>query len=311
MKKTFPDESVGVICKVQDQYQVVEYSEISVQTAEKKKTDGSGELLFDAANICNHFFTLNFLQDVCQYVFRTIKSIRFDEFPFRCRNHEHDLIYHIAKKKIPSVGNDGKRIDKPLQINGIKLEKFVFDVFACAKYRAKIHFTRVVLHSTAFLWCLGTFLSGKFDVMKNFLRWRTAQELKIHRLLVVEIWCFNMSAGYKLLELFFQPMQENRSFCKNISVLSSVFKRWTTFRADKLHEQDSNSVNAVVEISPLISYAGEVSLSVEQSTKGLFSSVIELRIYQRSNLEISSDVGNEIDDISFYLNFNIFYSFAK
>lgn len=75
MKKTFPDESVGVICKVQDQYQVVEYSEISVQTAEKKKNDGSGELLFNAANICNHFFTLDFLQDVSQLVFLILRSI--------------------------------------------------------------------------------------------------------------------------------------------------------------------------------------------------------------------------------------------
>jgi hypothetical protein len=53
-------------------------------------------------------------------------------FPFS-RNQEHKLLYHIAKKKIPSIGIDGKRIDKPTEINGIKLEKFVFDVFSCAK----------------------------------------------------------------------------------------------------------------------------------------------------------------------------------
>jgi UDP-N-acetylglucosamine/UDP-N-acetylgalactosamine diphosphorylase len=49
------------------------------------------------------------------------------------RNYENELGYHIAKKKIPSIGKDGKRIDKPTEINGIKLEKFVFDVFSCAK----------------------------------------------------------------------------------------------------------------------------------------------------------------------------------
>jgi len=49
------------------------------------------------------------------------------------RNHEHKLIYHIAKKKIPSMGKDGKRLDKPTEITGVKLEKFVFDVFTCAK----------------------------------------------------------------------------------------------------------------------------------------------------------------------------------
>ena len=66
VKKTFPDESVGVICKVKNHYQVVEYSEISNETAERKRNDDTGDLLFNAANICNHFFTFDFLRDVCE-----------------------------------------------------------------------------------------------------------------------------------------------------------------------------------------------------------------------------------------------------
>jgi UDP-N-acetylglucosamine/UDP-N-acetylgalactosamine diphosphorylase len=57
---------VGVICKVGDRFQVVEYSEISEQTAHRTKADNSDELVFNAGNICNHFFTFNFLHDVCQ-----------------------------------------------------------------------------------------------------------------------------------------------------------------------------------------------------------------------------------------------------
>ncbi|CAF0760894.1 unnamed protein product [Adineta steineri] len=114
VKKAFTNEAVGVICKVRDRYQVVEYSEISEKTAQRKKSDNSDELLFNAGNICNHFFTLDFLHDVC-------------------KNHDDELQYHIAKKKIPSIGKDGKRIDKPTEINGIKLEKFVFDVFPFSK----------------------------------------------------------------------------------------------------------------------------------------------------------------------------------
>ena len=66
MKKTSPSEAVGVICKVRDRFQVVEYSEISEQTAKRTKSDNSDDLLFNAGNICNHFFTVNFLRDVCQ-----------------------------------------------------------------------------------------------------------------------------------------------------------------------------------------------------------------------------------------------------
>ena len=77
MKKSFPDESVGVICQVGDHFQVVEYSEILEKTAQRLKSDHSGELLFDAANICNHFFTRDFLDDVCQYVRQSNERIMF------------------------------------------------------------------------------------------------------------------------------------------------------------------------------------------------------------------------------------------
>ena len=63
MKKVFPTEKVGVVCCYNNHYQVVEYSELSVATAEKRDPDGS--LTFDAGNICNHFFTRNFLSRVC------------------------------------------------------------------------------------------------------------------------------------------------------------------------------------------------------------------------------------------------------
>jgi hypothetical protein len=35
----------------------------------------------------------------------------------------------VAEKRIPYVNELGERVNEPKEINGIKLEKFVFDVF--------------------------------------------------------------------------------------------------------------------------------------------------------------------------------------
>ena len=104
VEKIAPDEAVGVVCRVDGKFQVVEYSEIGKFNAEARSAK-SGKLLYCAGNICNHFFTTAFLRKVCD-------------------NFDHHLTHHVAKKKIPSID-----CVKPVSPNGIKLEKFVFDVF--------------------------------------------------------------------------------------------------------------------------------------------------------------------------------------
>ena len=111
VSKSHPTEAVGVICKSNGNWKVVEYSEISSETAHL--TDSNGKLLFSQGNICNHYFTTEFLQNVIN-------------------KNEKELVHHVAKKKIPTITSSGEKI-MPEKINGIKMEKFVFDVFQFSK----------------------------------------------------------------------------------------------------------------------------------------------------------------------------------
>mmetsp|Transcript_4937 Transcript_4937/g.12810 ORF Transcript_4937/g.12810 Transcript_4937/m.12810 type:complete len:532 (-) Transcript_4937:1943-3538(-) len=118
--KRSPTEPVGVICIKNGKYQVVEYSEMDEATCERRRDDG--QLLFSAGNVCNHLYTLDF-------------------FKRACKLEEESCVHHVASKKIPHVDASGTYIE-PKEPNGIKLEKFVFDVFVLAEKLTVLEISR-------------------------------------------------------------------------------------------------------------------------------------------------------------------------
>jgi len=112
VRKRDAAESVGLIVLDEELQRpaVIEYSEIDSKLCEQK--DSNGLLSFRAANIVNHYYSVELLND------QITNWIDNQEF----------LPFHIAYKKIPSLNNEGV-FHKPTEPNGIKLEQFIFDVF--------------------------------------------------------------------------------------------------------------------------------------------------------------------------------------
>lgn len=107
--KAHPDERVGVLGLIGGQPGIVEYSEIDPLVS--RSVDAStGELVFNAGNICIHAFSLDFL-DACG------------------ARHYPLMPYHLAFKAVPHWDPVQKEaVLTPQQPNAYKLEKFVFDV---------------------------------------------------------------------------------------------------------------------------------------------------------------------------------------
>ncbi len=108
--KTDPAEKVGVFVEVDGKPQVLEYSELPKELAERRATDGTLEIW--AGSIAIHIFDVAFLE--------------------RLAAGGQMLPFHRAVKKVPHLAEDGKLVqsEKP---NGIKFEMFIFDAIPLAK----------------------------------------------------------------------------------------------------------------------------------------------------------------------------------
>ena len=112
-EKRDPDEKVGVQCKRNGVYDVVEYSDLAQELKEGR--DETGKLRFSSGSVCIHYYSLDFLKNEC-HPSNLVKA----------------LDYHVAHKKIPAYDADAKEAVAPETENGVKLETFIFDVFKLA-----------------------------------------------------------------------------------------------------------------------------------------------------------------------------------
>jgi len=103
-------EKVGITVQRADRMWVIEYSETPSGLGEAE--DASGQLIFGAANICNHYMHIAFIRDKVLPAMSTM--------------------YHKVIKKIPFWDFDKRATVSPLEPNGVKLESFIFDVFPLA-----------------------------------------------------------------------------------------------------------------------------------------------------------------------------------
>ncbi|KAJ1562973.1 UDP-N-acetylglucosamine pyrophosphorylase [Cladochytrium tenue] len=118
--KAHAHESVGVLCLRGGKFGVVEYSEIPRELAEARRpAPRESELLFSAANIVNHFYTVEFLR-------------RVGAAATGGGDAAGALTFHVANKKVPHVDLTSGAAVKPSKPNAVKLEQFIFDAFPLA-----------------------------------------------------------------------------------------------------------------------------------------------------------------------------------
>lgn len=108
--KQDPEEKVGVVAEVDGRVMILEYSDLPDQAARRRDEDGSLSLW--AGNTAVHVIDRAFLE--------------------RVQDQADALPFHLAKKKVPYVDEEGRRVE-PAQPNAIKFERFIFDLLPHAE----------------------------------------------------------------------------------------------------------------------------------------------------------------------------------
>ena len=115
--KRDPQEGLGVVVERNGRCAMVEYTELTNE--QKTQRTANGDLYFKYGSVAIHVFSLPFL-----------KQEALAPLPL-----------HVAHKKVPMCGDDGKTVT-PAKPNGYKFEKFIFDVLPDAKKVVNMAFDR-------------------------------------------------------------------------------------------------------------------------------------------------------------------------
>ena len=115
--KRDPQEGLGVVVERGGRCAMVEYSELTNE--QKNQRTAGGDLYFKFGSVAIHVFSLPFLKQEAHAA----------------------LPLHVAHKKVPVCGDDGKTAT-PGKPNGYKFEKFIFDVLPDAKKVVNLAFDR-------------------------------------------------------------------------------------------------------------------------------------------------------------------------
>jgi UDP-N-acetylglucosamine/UDP-N-acetylgalactosamine diphosphorylase len=109
IEKQAPDEKLGVVVAVEGKPQVIEYSDLPAELAERRAPEGSLQLW--AGSIAIHIFERCFIE----------------------RLHGGlDLPFHRAIKKVAYIDDAGARVEPP-EPNAVKFERFIFDALPLAE----------------------------------------------------------------------------------------------------------------------------------------------------------------------------------
>lgn len=120
VEKIHPEEKVGIVVESEGRPQVIEYSNLPPELAERREADGRLELW--AGSIAIHAFEREFIE-------RVVRTA--------------SLTFHRALKKVPYVDADGQPID-PSEPNAVKFETFIFDALPLAERYTIVETDRAV-----------------------------------------------------------------------------------------------------------------------------------------------------------------------